>query len=78
MEGNFADKELPILLIHEEKEEWEVTTSSRKKQTKRRGYPAVAARRSTRAPESCGISELTSSTTGQSNLPSFSFSVLNS
>ena len=82
--GGEVMEELPaddptVVLIHEDREEWEVVPSSRKKMAKPRKCPAVVARKSARIPATCRpTGGNSSSTTGKSSLSSCGFTVLNS
>jgi len=73
-------QEAPVVLIHEDKEEWEMVIPSKKRQIKRKGVPAVAARKSnrmvtSREPSAPGITFVVA---GNSNSSNSCFRILNS
>ena len=73
-------QEAPVVLIHEDKEEWEMVIPSKKRQIKRKRFPVVAVRKSNRmvTPREPSATQITSAVAGNSNSSNSCFRILNS
>ena len=73
-------QEAPVVLIHEDKEEWEMVIPSKKRQIKRKRFPVVAVRKSNRmvTPREPSATRITSAVAGNSNSSNSCFRILSS